>query len=137
MDEKAFRKFMQQNNRQAYLKYMQGEQMIYAGWGTMIGGVLCFVAMGACIGEEQFYLAKARDTNDHTYYRRSENFYLAWCSLVGIAVTAVTTSIPLLSVGYTRQKKAINMFNEQNGQQPAVTLSVQSSQNGIGLALNF
>ena len=137
MDEKAFRKFMQQNNRQAYLKYMQGEQMIYAGWGTMIGGALCFVAMGACIGEEQFYLAKARDTNDHAYYRRSENFYLAWCSLVGIAVTAVTTSIPLLSVGYTRQKKAINMFNEQNGQQPAVTLSVQSSQNGIGLALNF
>ena len=137
MDEKAFCLFMQKNNREAYLKYMQSKQLIYAGWGTMIGGALCFVAMGACIGEENFYLAKALDTNDHAYYLRSEGFYLAWCSLVGIAVTAVTTSIPLLSVGYTRQKKAINMFNEQNGQQPAVSLSVQSSQNGIGLALNF
>lgn len=137
MDEKAFCLFMQKNNREAYLKYMQSKQLIYAGWGTMIGGALCFVAMGACIGEEKFYLAKAWDTNDHAYYLRSEGFYLAWCSLVGIAVTAVTSSIPLLSVGYTRQKKAINMFNEQNGQQPAVSLSVQSSQNGIGLALNF
>ena len=140
MDEKAFCLFMQKNNREAYLKYMQSKQLIYAGWGTMIGGALCFVAMGACIGEEQFYRAKSWDSNDpdHAYYQlRAENFYLAWCSLVGIAVTAVTTSIPLLSVGYTRQKNAIKMFNEQNGQQPAVTLNLQASQNGIGLALNF
>ena len=137
MDEKAFCLFMQKNNREAYLKYMQSKQLIYAGWGTMIGGALCFVAMGACIGEERFYYAKYWDTNDHAFSLRAENFYLAWCSLVGIAVTAVTTSIPLLSVGYTRQKNAIKMFNEQNGQQPAVTLNLQASQNGIGLALNF
>ena len=137
MDEKAFCLFMQKNNREAYLKYMQSKQLIYAGWGTMIGGALCFVAMGACIGEENFYRAQYDDTNNKYNSWRAEKFYLAWCSLVGIAVTAVTTSIPLLSVGYTRQKKAINMFNEQNGQQPAVTLNLQASQNGIGLALNF
>jgi hypothetical protein len=138
MDEKAFCLFMQKNNREAYLKYMQSKQLIYAGWGTMIGGALCFVAMGACIGEENFYRALSRDTKDRAYYlNKAEDFYLAWCSLVGIAVPAVTTSIPLLSVGYTRQKNAIKMFNEQNGQQPAVTLNLQASQNGIGLALNF
>ena len=137
MDEKAFRLFMQKNNREAYLKYMQSKQLIYAGWGTMIGGALCFVAMGACIGEENFYLEKYWYTNDKAYSRKSEDFYVAWCSLVGIAATAVTTSIPLLSVGYTRQKNAIKMFNEQNTKQPAVTLNFQANQNGIGLALNF
>ena len=137
MDEKAFRLFMQKNNREAYLKYMQSKQLIYAGWGTMIGGALCFVAMGACIGEENFYREQYWYTNDKAFSRKAEDFYVAWCSLVGIAATAVTTSIPLLSVGYTRQKNAIKMFNEQNGQQPAVTLNLQASQNGIGLALNF
>lgn len=123
MDEKAFRIFMQKNDREAYLKYMQSQQLIYAGWGTMIGGALCFVAMGVCIHYESYY--------------HSENCYIAWCSLVGIGSAAVTTSIPLLCVGYTRQKNSINMFNGQNNQQPALTLNLQASQNGIGLALNF
>ena len=151
MDEKAFRLFMQKNNREAYLKYMQSKQLIYAGWGTMIGGALCFVAMGVCIHYESYHYSIAqRIYNSYEYLKRSdeyktylqcqeksENCYIAWCSLVGIGSAAVTTSIPLLCVGYTRQKNSIDMFNEQNNQQPALTLNLQASQNGIGLALNF
>ena len=126
MDEKAFRLFMQQNNRQAYLRYMQGEQRIDAGWVMLIGGLIFSASGGVCI--------------DYGSYNR--NLYSHEVSVTGwifsgIGIFSGLTSIPLLSVGYTRQKNAIKMFNEQNGQQPAVTLSVQSSQNGIGLALNF
>lgn len=123
MDEEAFRKFLMNNDREAFLKYMKSQQLIYAGWGTMIGGALCFVAMGVCIHYESYY--------------KSENCYIAWCSLVGIGCAAVTTSIPLLCIGYTRQKNSINMFNGQNNQQPALSLNLQASQNGVGLALNF
>ena len=154
MDEKAFRLFMQKNNREAYLKYMQSQPLIYAGWGTLGGGVLCLVAMGVCVHYETYYSSIAGrirySYNSYEYLKRSdeyqtylqcseksENCYIAWCSLVGIGSAAVTTSIPLLCVGYKRQKNAINMFNEQNNQQPALTLNLQASQNGIGLALNF
>lgn len=121
MDEKAFRIFMQKNNRQAYLKYMQGEQMIYAGWGTLGGGTLLWVT-GTIIFCEVYD------------WRIRFNLGTSMCTIGGSATIA---GVPLLCVGYTRQKKAIRMFNEQNGQQPAVTLNLQTSQNGIGLALNF
>ena len=121
MDEKAFRMFMQKNNRQAYLKYMQSEQLIYAGWGTLGGGTLLWVTgtiiMVCC------------------------DYDLLWACgfpLTFIGSCATIAGIPLLSVGYTRQKNAIKMFNEQNSvQEPELSLNLQASQNGIGLALSF
>ena len=126
MDEKAFRLFMQQNNRQAYLKYMQGEQRRDAGWVMLIGGLIFSASGGVCIDYGSYY----RNLYSHEVY------VTGWI-FSGIGIFSGLTSIPLLSVGYTRQKNAIKMFNEQNGKQPAVTLNFQSSQNGIGLALNF
>ncbi len=158
MDEKAFRMFMQKNNRQAYLKYMQGEQLIYAGWGTLAGGALCFVAMGVCIHYEEYYWHRYDRLKDQygwanwdagrvpenakkegeKYKSKAYACYDAWISMVVIGGTAMATSIPLWCVGYTRQKNAIKMFNEQNSvQEPALSLNFQASQNGVGLALNF
>ncbi len=122
MDEKAFRMFMQKNNRQAYMRYMQGEQLIYAGWGIIGGGILLGVAGTAiwCV----------------------DNFREAWIAgltmiLVG-GCSSVGAGIPLLKAGNTRKKNAIEMFNEQNSvQEPALSLNFQASQNGVGLALNF
>ena len=132
MDEKAFRIFMHKNNRQAYLKYMQSNQMIYAGWGTLAGGALCLAAMGVCIERENYWWYEGRD------YKKANDNYSAWIALVSIGSAAVATSVPLLSVGYTRQKNAIKMFNEQNSvQEPEISLNLQASQNGVGLALSF
>jgi len=121
MDEIAFRRFLQNNNREVYLKYMKSNQMIYAGWGTLGGGTLLWVTgtiiMACC------------------------DYDLLWdCGfpLTFIGACATIAGIPLLSVGYTRQKNAIKMFNEQNSvQEPELSLNLQASQNGIGLALNF
>lgn len=132
MDEKAFRIFMQKNNRQAYLKYMQSNQMIYAGWGTLAGGALCLAAMGVCIERENYWWYEGKE------YEKANDYYSAWIALVSIGSAAVATSVPLLSVGYTRQKNAIKMFNEQNSvQEPEISLNLQASQNGVGLALSF
>ena len=139
MDEKAFRMFMQKNNRQAYLKYMQGEQLIYAGWGTLAGGALCLVAMGVCAANEGYFKNKYGYYGSYgTLYGWYEPWAAAWGTLLGIGCAAVVTSVPLLCVGHTRQKNAIKMFNEQNSvQEPELSLNLQASQNGIGLALSF
>ena len=118
MDEKAFRAFLYKNNRELYLKYMKDRSLIYAGWGTCVGGLI----LGG-VGTSLLYV---------------DDGIIGAILLMPIGYGAALAGIPVLSVGYARHKKdAIKMFNEQDTKQPAVTLSVQSNQNGIGLALNF
>ena len=116
MDEKAFCLFMQKNNREAYLKYMQSKQLIYTGWGIFIGGCI--------LGTVGVPLEIKQGPPSGQVYM-----------FVGYSLAML--GVPIFGVGYARQKNAIKMFNEQNGQQPVVTLNLQASQNGIGLALNF
>jgi hypothetical protein len=52
----------------------------------------------------------------------------------GIAFTV--TSIPLLAVGYPRAKKSHQTYNQYSMGYP-MTLNLQASSNGIGLALKF
>ena len=156
MDEKAFRRFMQQNNRQAYIKYMQGEKIIQAGWGTFLGGLIMgSIGVGCYVYHDDrsyYYYKKWKEKYTYDYYNSSKyddplhkkemkNWNIAnegGGTLIGVGYgISVFAGIPLLSVGYTRQKNAIKMFNEQNTKQPAVTLNFQANQNGIGLALNF
>ena len=165
MDEEAFCKFLKNNNREAYLKYMKREQMIYAGWGLLAGGALCFAAMGVCMHYDYYYdrlywklhdeMKDKYKVNDRDngwkdrvpddvnekmskYWDISHACYNTQWVFMSIGCAAVPTSVPLLCVGYTRQKNAIKMFNEQNSvQEPELSLNLQASQNGIGLALSF
>ena len=122
MDEIAFRRFLQNNNREVYLKYMKSNQMIYAGWGTLGGGTLLWITGTIIFCEVSDWGIRF-------------NLGTSMCTIGGGATIA---AVPLLCVGYTRQKKAIRMFNEQNNvQEPELSLNVQASQNGIGLALSF
>ena len=118
MDEKAFREFLYKNNREAYLNYMKNQQMIYAGWGLFAGGLIMGGAGIAFLYSDEAFVASLIFMP----------LGFGSCALAGI---------PLLSVGYTRAKNFTNTLNAQNNQQPAVTLNLQASQNGIGLALNF
>ena len=121
MDEKAFREFLYKNNREAYLNYMKNEKLIYTGWGLLAGGL---VVGGVFTG-----LGFGTDINSDVW---------APIMFIGYLGAGVCAAIPMLSVGYHRKNKGIiEMFNAQDSQQPALTLNLQASQNGIGLALNF
>lgn len=121
MEEKAFRELLYKNNREAYLKYMKNEKLIYTGWGLLAGGL---VVGGVFTG-----LGFGTDMNSDVW---------APIMFIGYLGAGVCAAIPMLSVGYHRKNKGIiEMFNAQDSQQPALTLNLQASQNGIGLALNF
>lgn len=129
MDEKAFQKFLQNNNRIAYMTYMKGQKQKTAGWWVLGSGatLLTIGALTAIVNE-----FATRD--EFVYYDTLTASYV----MLSIGATTTITSIPLLCVGHNRQKKAINMFNEQNSvQEPELSLNLQTSQNGIGLALSF
>ena len=122
IDKKEMKTFLRNNNPNVYKQYMKGQSTINAGWGVAGAGVAVVATSGI-----MFYF--------DSYLRIDEFIYIGVMS-AGAAITL--TSIPILCVGHKRQKNAINMFNQQNSRQQApITLNLQASQNGIGLALNF
>ena len=128
MDEKMFINFLKKNNTAAYKQYMTGKKLIPTSLG-LLGGGLAMVLVGT-VG---YFTFDSEGKGLIPTWEGETTMYI----LAPLGIAAIATSVPLLCVGYKRQKNAINMFNEQNNQQPALTLNLQASQNGIGMALNF
>ena len=125
MDEKQFVQFLYRNNTKIYADYVKSKRLISAGWWTMGAGVVSTLGLGLTalvFGEEGVGI-----------------------SFISIGAIATVASIPILGVGYAKKKKVAYSLNNDlyvannpsATSKPAVNLSVQSSQNGIGLALNF
>ena len=109
-----YAELLRRNGPQAYNEYRSGLLMQYCGWSSFGAGVP-LMAIG-------LWLAIDAD----------EDFW--GMAAVGIAFT--TASIPLLAVGYPRAKKSHQTYNQYSMGYP-MTLNIQASKNGIGLALNF
>ena len=125
MDEKQFVQFLYRNNTKIYADYVKSKRLISAGWWTMGAGVVSMLGLGLTalvFGEEGVGI-----------------------SFISIGTAATVASIPILGVGYKKKKNVAYSLNNDlyvannhsATNKPVVNLSVQSSQNGIGLALNF
>lgn len=125
MDEKQFVQFLYRNNTKIYADYVKSKRLISAGWWTMGAGVVSTLGLGLTalvFGEEGVGI-----------------------SFISIGTAATVASIPILGVGYKKKKNVAYSLNNDlyvannpsATNKPVVNLSVQSSQNGIGLALNF
>ena len=134
MDEKQFVQFLYRNNTKIYADYVKSKKLISAGWWTMGAGVVSMIGIGVgCFidGVTSYY-----------YKPGSEGAGVAFMAIGG---AAIASSIPILGVGYKKKKNVAYSLNNDlyvannpsTTSKPAVNLSVQSSQNGIGLALNF
>ena len=135
MDEKQFVQFLYRNNTKIYADYVKSKRLISAGWWTMGAGVVSMIGIGVvCLMEGGI--------DSYDYNPSAE---AAGISFLTIGGAAIASSIPILGVGYKKKKNVAYSLNNDlyvannpsTTSKPAVNLSVQSSQNGIGLALNF
>ena len=143
MDEKAFVQFLFRNNTKVYADYVKSKRLISAGWWTMGAGIVSMVAIGTgCMcARDEYYIRY----DGYGYWRTSNEAIDAGISFLSIGAAAVVSSIPVICVGHAKRKNVINSLNNDSyiannnseTTQPAVNLSVQANQNGIGLALNF
>ena len=109
-----YAELLRRNCPPAYNEYRSGLIMQYCGW-SFLGAGIPLMAVG---------LWMAIDWDDYF-----------WCmAATGIAFT--TASVPLLAVGYPRAKKSHQTYNQYSMGYP-ITLNMQASKNGVGLALNF
>ena len=109
-----YAELLRRNCPQAYNEYRSGLIMQYCGWASFGAGIP-LMAVG---------LALAIEDDD------------AFWGIAGVGIAFSLTSIPLLAVGYPRAKNSYRTYNQYAMGYP-VTLNIQASKNGIGLALNF
>ena len=123
MDKKAYADFLYKNCPNAFIKYYHGKNMITAGWVmfglgcamTVPGWTLFAVGEG---GVEEIGIA---------------------IGSIGAASVFFSSTI-ILPIGYVYRYKAMKIYNEQcayNKRTAACTFNLQSSSDGIGIALTF
>ena len=144
MDERAFREFLYKNHSRAYADYMKGRKLIGAGWGTFSAGLVSILAIGTGLFVAGGYGEYVYDDYyGYGWYKTDYELMDAGIAFMSIGGILTATSIPILGVGYAKKKRAYDLrnysytANNSMPTQPTVSLSLQSSQNGIGLALNF
>lgn len=109
-----YAELLRRNCPQAYNEYRSGLIMQYCGW-SLLGAGIPLMAVG---------LWMAIDLDDYFW------------SIAATGIAFTVTSIPLLAVGYPRAKKSHQTYNQYSMGYP-MTLNLQASSNGIGLALKF
>lgn len=139
MDKKAYAEFLKSNCLPAYTKYHQGQQMIAAGWSlfglglatTTVGAVLL---PGAALASFLWLLSPDKEGIGDVFNTVG---VLEASLCIGIGMTI--SSVVLLPIGYKYSKQSVDIFNNQCSpqRQPIATLNLQTSSDGIGLAITF
>lgn len=135
MNKKEYADFLKNNCRNAFLKYYKGNQMITAGW-VLFGLGCAMTVTGWTLWGFNSEIADAQYPNRVEYYFR---FEVAVSTIGYIGVGSVGTSIIILPIGYSFRKKAMKIYNSQcaNKRTAACTFNLQSSSDGLGIALTF
>lgn len=125
MDENTYGAFVKRTCPAAAQLYDKGATEVKIGAGCV--GASLGLLVGLCIVELAFVSS----------YEPWLDTYALAIGIPSLACAAV--GVPLWIVGANNVKKSVNVFNTQCGQSqnPPITVSLNASQNGIGLALNF
>ena len=126
MEAKAMEQFLRNNCPAAYSKYMSGKTLKKAGWWTFGAGIAMTIGGSVMLG----CMPSGWDISINGSW-----YHIAFVCLGPI--TMVGAGVPLLCVGYYRTNHALDIFNRQCATKEKLSLNLQSSQNGLGLALNF
>ncbi len=148
MDKKAYVNFLKNNCPEAYKQYNKGTKTIIGGWCVFGLGLAC-VAGG---GIEYFMAGKNyKDVEKRQYWelytddqkeslrKKRDQYYTIGYAIMGVGGAITITSIPILAVGYSKQKKSVQTYN-RNCSSPKIsplTLNLTAGPNGLGVAMNF
>ena len=108
--------------------YHNADVMWKTGWGLFGAGMGMFTFGMLCIVPNVFPPAPGPDP----YALEKSGF-----AILGVGCGAVIASVPCICVGHVRRKASQGLYNDKCADQAPLTFSIQSSSNGIGLAMQF
>ena len=105
--------------------YRNNNALWKAGWGLFGSGI------GLTVLGTLFVLSPTSSKNASVFQKSG-------FALIGIGGGAGIASIPCLAVGQVRRKSAAKLYNEKCcSEQPILSFSLQTSSNGLGIAMQF
>lgn len=122
MNENSYSDFLHDNCTEAYNLFQDGSRIANAGW------ILFSVGVGLDVGTLIGFLITGGN---------SVSAATTTCSLIGLGCEIAC--IPTLIVGYTKKHRSAEIYNAScaNKNKSQAYWSINVSQNGVGLALNF
>ena len=151
--------FLNENCKEAYDYYRKQQKIEKAGWGIFGAGAgLVLIGGGVLGGSESYYknnippMYPINEQNKWLYDKRYHTYKTMQIAGVGImissAVAVACVSIPMIIAGNVQKKNAHKVYNTWCGykeleqetssrENNSVELRLQSSSNGLGLALSF
>lgn len=109
-----------------------GETIWKTGWG-LFGAGLGLTAVGTII-VTTIYSPTTEPNPDRPLPPGLEKGAYA---MIGVGCAATIASFPCLGVGQVRRHAASRLYNEKCSDQPILTFNIQTSANGLGIAMQF
>ena len=119
---------------QINLNYKKANTLWKTGWG-LFGAGMGLVLGGGIFAMCNMYTPEPEPLMENNPRVSASNIGF-YTMIVGGGITLA--SIPCLAVGQVRRKAASKLYNEKCGSdQPVLSFSLQTSSNGLGLAMQF
>lgn len=117
---------------EAWQNYQKADAVWKTGWGLFGSGLGLGVA-----GAVMFPIGAFGNTSSPSGNPKAKAVAISGLTFVCVGAGMVTASVPCLIVGQIRRQKALRSYNENCSSEPPLTFSIQTSSNGIGLAMQF
>ena len=127
MEKEAYLRFIENNCHEAWASYQKGTKLWKAGWGllgTGLGILTCGCVLYG-IGIDKLYY----DNETAMLYDGAVFILMGEGMLIG--------SVPCLVVGSIKRNNTHEVYNKTRHLTSPLTFQLQTSQNGIGIAMNF
>ena len=132
MNSRAYMGYLQNTSPEVYGRFKSGYVTAMTGWGLFAAGPI----LTLCIGLPVWL------SGDPCMYDHYDSHKVALHAGFGIGsivvgMGAFVSGITCLGVGYGRMHRSADIYNFHCANKPTTYWSLQSSANGLGLALHF
>lgn len=117
---------------QIRLNYHKADVLWKTGWGLFGAG-----AAGSIVFGTLGYLSMWSGHEPAPDKSATPNLSPLFWSFFAVSAGAFVASIPCLAVGQVNRKHNTKLYNRYCADQPPLTFSLQTSANGLGIAMNF
>lgn len=129
MNQTEYASFLYHNCQPAYQEFLSGQKLSQAGWASF-GCGLGLTSFGAVLSVLSNNI-KAKGGSGEMLSTSGVSFLIA-----GTCATWLV-GIPALSIGYHRMHNSVNTYNVMQKKDVQAYWSLQTSNNGLGVAYNF
>lgn len=132
MNSRAYMGYLQNTSPEVYGRFKSGYVTAMTGWGLFAAGPILTLCIGLPV-----WLSGDPCIDDHYDSHKVALHAGFGIGSIVVGMGAFISGITCLGVGYGRMHKSAEIYNFHCANKPTTYWSLQSSANGLGLALHF